>query len=111
MGKRFVFLAGGIAALLCLYATTVEFSCAPFWAGLAIFAGTLVGTAGAISCRLSFVPAVLGSILGSLSIALMAYHVFGYRKYGQIHEVIWFGILGGVLGLVICAAFFPKKVI
>jgi len=103
MGIRCVLLVGGIVALLCLYAATMPFSRAAYWAGVAMFAGALVGTVGAISCRLALGPTVLGSMLGSLSMALMAYHVFDYGEFGQIHEVIWFGILGGVLGVVLCA--------
>ena len=111
MGSRLVFLAGGIVALLCLYAATLPFSRAAYWAGLAMIAGTLVGIAGAIIWRLPLGTTILGSIFGSLSIALVSYHVFDYREFGQTHEVIWFGILGGVLGVALCRGFFPKKVI
>ncbi len=104
MGKRLLFLVGAIVALLCLYAVALPFSRAAYWAGLAAFAGFLVGIAGAIISRSPIAQTVLGSILGSVAVALIAYHVFDYQKFGQIHEVIWFGIVGGVFGVMFCWA-------
>ena len=111
MAKRSVLFVGVMVVLLCLYAAIMPFSVAVYWAGLAVFTGALVGTAGAVICRLAPATTVLGSILGSLGITFVAYHVFDYREFGQIHEVIAFGILGGVLGVVLCAAFVPRKLV
>ncbi len=102
MGRALAFLVSGSIVLLCLYAATMPLSCAAFWAGVAAFTGTLVGTAGALLSKYALRTTVLCAVDGSLGIALTAYHAYSYGHFAQIHDVIWFGILGILVRRGVC---------
>lgn len=71
------------------------------WIGASGFAGTCLGIIAGIFRNNRYKDMLSGSITGAVLVATVAFHVFDYKDgpYGQIHAIIWFGIIGGIAGI------------